>query len=363
MGKRELLLVLVFAVVGTVLYQLTVPASVEGARGFSLRDIFRSARSHMGDRSATRMVSRSATLVLPDGIDVIEIEDFRGRLDVVGEDGADVHATLDVTLHGLDDADLDEQAAGLDFTITAREGRAVIDTTRLSGGSRPDLTLRVRMPKTLRLQLGGRGTASLTGIEGAEFDDYRGDLVVEEVSGPITGSHRDGRAEFGRDTHVDIETHRGIVRLVRPASVQLHADGTDIEVMEAAGDVSLTQRQCTIEVLGGAGTTTVRGQGGTIKLRNVRNPVDIEATRLTVSMTMERAAAVTLAIEGDDVDLTLPRDGVDIEASVERGDLRAPDALTAVIEDDVRRVTGSLAGGGPRLSLTVERGALIIRTP
>ena len=39
MGKRELLLVLGFAVVGTVIYQLTARPAAEGARHFSLSAI------------------------------------------------------------------------------------------------------------------------------------------------------------------------------------------------------------------------------------------------------------------------------------------------------------------------------------
>lgn len=363
MGKRELLLVVFFAVVGAVLYQATAPPPPPGATGFSLTNLMRGARSHLGDRDATRVVTRTTSLAsLPESV-TLHLDDFRGRLEVVGEDTDTVVASLDVTLRGLDEGDLDEQDAAIALDVVAEGDRVTVSTRQREMGPRGDQAMRVRVPRRLALQLSGRGVADVRGVASARIDAYRGDLVVEDVQGAVTGSHRDGRAEFGAGTSLDLETQRSTLRLVRPAAVTLDAEATDIEVTDAAGAVSIEQQRCTTEVVGGEGPLTVRGAGGTIKLRNIRSAIDIDAQRLTVSMIMAAPAPARIAIEGDDVEVTLPPGGVEVAAQIERGALRAPDALTSTSDGDVHRAEGTLEGGGPRITLEVVRGSLTIRRP
>lgn len=361
MGKRELLLVVLFVVLGTVLYQATAPPAPEGSGGFSLREIFRAARGHLGDRSATRTVTRQAQLTVPDEVDTVGLEDFRGRIEVTGSDEAVIDATVEITLRGIDEADLGQQEAALSMHLDTEGNVATVTLGHREGGARPDQTLRLRVPRRLRLTLGGRGVAQITGVAGAEFDTYRGDLFVEDIAGPVTGSQREGRAEFGPGVTLDIETERGTLRVVRPLSLTLRAEATDVEVLDAEGPVTIDQERCTIEVIGGTGPIGVKGEGGTIKLRNVTSAVDIDAERLTVSMTMAAAVPVRLAIVGDDVDVTLPAAGVELAAEVAGGELRVPTALTTTADGATQRASGALNGGGPRIGLTVTRGALTVR--
>lgn len=361
MGKRELLLVVVFVVLGTVLYQATAPPAPEGGGGFSLREMFRAARGHFGDRRASRTLTRQAQMDVPADVDTLAIDDFRGRIEVTGTDEAAIDATVDATLHGLDEADLDTQDTALALRVETNGPTATVTLAYREMGPRPDQTLRIRVPRRLRLKLGGRGVAQVTGLAGAEFDTYRGDLFVEDMTGPVTGSQREGRAEFGPGVTLDIATERGTLRVVRPASLTLRAEATDVEVLDAEGPVSIDQERCTIEVIGGDGEIEVTGQGGTIKLRNVASAVDIDAERLTVSMTMAEAVPVELKIVADDVDVTLPDAGVELVAEVIRGELRVPSALAPATEGDTRRATGALNGGGPRVGLTVTRGSLTVR--
>lgn len=361
MGKRELLLVVLFVVLGTVLYQATAPPAPEGSGGFSLRDIFRAARGHFGDRSATRTVTREAQLTVPADVDTVALEDFRGRIEVTGTDEAVIDAAVEISLRGIDEADLGQQEAGLSMQLETQGTLATVALGYREGGARPDHTLRLRVPRRLRLKLGGRGVAQVTGLAGAEFDTYRGDLFVEEMTGPVTGTQREGRAEFGPGGTIDLETERGTLRVVRPASLTLHSETTDVEVLDAEGPVTIDQERCTIEVIGGTGPIGVKGEGGTIKLRNVASAVDIDAERLTVSMTMAEAVPVRLAIVADDVDVTLPAAGVELAAEVADGELRVPAALTSTTDGATQRATGTLNGGGPRIGLTVTRGSLTVR--
>lgn len=361
MGKRELLLVVLFVVLGTVLYQATAPPSTGESGGFSLREMFRAARRNMGDRNATRTLTRDEHLPIGPEVATLALDDFRGRIEVRGTDEASLAATLETTLRGLDEADLDQQEAGLDVRLEVHDTVATVVLGHREMGPRPDQTLRLQVPRRLRLKMGGRGVAQISGLAGAEFDTFRGDLFVEDMTGPITGSQREGRAEFGPGATLDFETERGTLRIVRPAALTLQATATDIEVLDAEGPVTIDQQRCTIEIIGGSGAIGVEGEGGTIKLRNVASPVTIDAERLTVSMTMAEAVAVTLEIVADDVDVTLPAGGVELAAEVTHGELRVPAAITSSTDGDTRRASGALNGGGPRVGLTVSRGALTVR--
>lgn len=362
MGKRELLLIVAFVVLGTVLYQATAPSTPEGD-GFSLRELFRAARGELGDLPATRTVTRESRLVAPAEASVVRLDDVAGRVEVVAVDGEEVRLTTTVTLRGLDEADLTRQEAELAVTLTAEAERIGLDLQLTHSGRRPDQTMRLEMPRRLSLELGGGGVADIEGVAGLALDDFRGDVTVRGVTGTSTGSHREGRIEFAAGARVDIESRRSTLRLVRPAEATLDLEATDAEVTDAEGPVTIEQQRCTLEVLGGSGPIRVTGEGGTIKLRGVSSPVEIDAERLTVSLMMREAVAVTLAIEADDVDVTLPAAGVALDARVERGELRLPPTVTATRTDGEQRATVDLKGGGPRVALTVTRGTLTIREP
>lgn len=363
MGKRELLLVFVFVILGTVLYQATAPPPPEGSRGFSFMEMFRAARSGMGERNARRAETRTAEFEVPANVNTLDLGSFQGRLLITGSGRATAAASLEATLYGVDEADLDQQAETLQLTSDVTDGALVLGTAWRDIGARPDYALTLRIPSALRVRVGGRGTVDVSGTAGIDLVDYRGDVIARRLTGPVKGTHRDGRADFDAGATLDFETSRGTVRANAPASTTLKATMSDIEVMDAAGPVTLDQTRCTIEILRAAGSVLVRGTGGTLKLRDVRAPVEIDAERLTVSTTMATAVPMRIHVRQDDVDVMLPEQGVTLEVSADRGQLRVPTALPVTEDGGLRRAGGPVNGGGPVVSLKVERGTLTVRTP
>jgi hypothetical protein len=361
MGKRELLLVVIFVVIGAVVYQATAPPAPEGSRGFSLTEMFRAARSGMGERNARRLETREVELTLPDDVGILALDDFRGRVTITGSERLDLRARLDATLHGVDEADLDQQAETLRLSGDIQGADATLAVGWRDMGAPPDYVLTIEVPARLRVRLGGRGTAEVSATAGLDLREYRGDVLALQLSGPISGLHRDGRAEFGAGAVLDFETRRGTVRAPGPAAVSLKALMSDIEVMDAGGPVTIDQTRSTLEILRAAGPVTITGTGGTLKLREVTAPVEITAERLTVSTTMAAAVPMRIAVENDDVDVTLPAGGVTVEASTAGGDLRVPGDLEVVEHEGRRSATGAVNGGGPLVSLTVQRGTLTVR--
>ena len=57
--------------------------------------------------------------------------------------------------------------------------------------------MHVEIPARLKVRLSGRGSAEIRGVASLHLDEYRGELNVADVAGPITGDLRESRAEFG----------------------------------------------------------------------------------------------------------------------------------------------------------------------
>lgn len=360
MGKRELLLILGFVVVGTVLYQATAPSAPKGD-GFSLSEVIRDVRREMGDRKAVREVERETHAAVAPGTERVRVQDFRGRLRVSAVDGDTIRLAATITLRGLDDADLDRLEKALEIHLVQGGDAVDVDVRLGDEGTRPDQTLTLEVPRHLGLELEGRGVADVRDVAALTLDEFRGDVTVAGVRGETAGSHREGRIEIGEGARVELEARRSTVRLVRPAAATLDVETSDVEVTDAAGPVTIAGERSTLEVIGGSGPVSVTGSGGTLKLRDIGGPVDVDAERLTVSLAMRQPAPVTVEVERDDLDVTLPPGALSLDVRVDRGEMRLPDGLTPTRDGDVVTASSAFDGGGPRVALTVTRGTLIVR--
>ncbi len=364
MGKRELLLLVVFVVLGIGVYQVSAPAAPADAPGFSLSRIVQMAKSHLGGPSVRRSVTRTATLAPTTEVTTLDLGEVRGPVFVEGSDRQDIQVRVEATFGGIDEADLTRQEKAFLVQVANAGPVATARVVLPEGGRRPRYEVHIVLPRTLKVQLAGRGggSAEVRGVAGLHLDEYRGELTTEALTGPVTGEMRDGRAEFGRGATLALRTERGRLRADAPASVTLESDEGTIELVDPAGPITLTQEQCRIDVRGTGGPVKVTGEGGTITLRQVTHPLTIEAKRLTVNAELEAPVATTITIEDDEVDVTLPRTGgVQLVASVTDGELRLPEGLDATTVDRTQKYTGPVAGGGPQVTITLVRGPMRVR--
>src|SRR4051812_28142721 len=94
MGKRELLLVLCFVIVGVVVYQVTAPAPGPGDRGLSLGRLIEAARREIGGTRAMAELTTTASHKLSPELTELRITGPISEVAVQGEDRADVESTL-----------------------------------------------------------------------------------------------------------------------------------------------------------------------------------------------------------------------------------------------------------------------------
>ena len=97
MGKRELLLIFCFFIVGVVVYQATARPPAPGERGLSLSRLIESARREIrGNRASAEATTTATHAVTPD-LTELRITGPISELDVVGEERQDVESIAHVS--------------------------------------------------------------------------------------------------------------------------------------------------------------------------------------------------------------------------------------------------------------------------
>lgn len=363
MGKRELLLLVVFVVLGIGVYQVSAPAAPADSPGFSLTRLVQMAKAHIHGPSVRRTVAKTAHATPGEGVTVVDLGEIRGAVIIEGSDREDVEVRLETTIGGMDEADLNRQDKELTLEVKDDGDVAAVRVGFDTSGRWPRFELHVKMPARMKARIGGRGSADVRGIAGLDLAEYRGELTTEALHGPVTGETRDAKAEFGPGATLTFTAERGRVRADAPALVTLEGNHATIDIVDPAGPITLKQEQCRIDVRGTGGPVTVTGEGGTIELRQATHPIDIKADRLTVTAELDAPVPTVIAIENDDVEVTLPRGGgVDLDVSVQDGQLRLPEDWKATESERQQKYTGKVGAGGPLVKATLDRGTMRIRS-
>lgn len=372
MGKRELLLLVVFVVVGTGLYQIAAPAASTD-EGFSLGRLVQVARAQFQGALVQRTVTRELTFTPEAGVTTLRVSETRGTVIIEGRDRSDVAVHLEAVLAGPDEKDLDTQAEGLtvepktegEVTRLAiatldKDPRSMLAHARR--GTR--LTLRIEVPKNLRIALQGRANSEVADVAGLELIDVEGELRTRDIAGPITGRAAKLEADFEAGAMLELETRRGKLHAEAPTRVTLTSERTTVEIVDPAGPVSIVTDYAMMNVRGTGGPVKVTGVGGVITLRDVRHPLTIDADRLTVTAQLAVPVETSIKVTDDEVDVDLPRHGgVELHASVEDGQLRLPQGLKAETSGPSdASIRTTLDGGGPLVALQVRDGQLRVRS-
>ncbi len=85
MGKRELLLIVAFVIVGAVVYQVTAPPPAPGERSFSLGRVIESIRREVRGNRASAEKTTTSTHPLDAGVTELRVV-ARGEITVTGEE-------------------------------------------------------------------------------------------------------------------------------------------------------------------------------------------------------------------------------------------------------------------------------------
>src|SRR5690349_13945970 len=121
MGKRELLLFAAFLAFGAIVYQATAPPRDPKKEGFSFSRFVGQMKAEIHGEPAETVVERRTAAYAPSGEGRLIVPDFRGTLNLVGENRADLAAELKATVYGMDDDQAKERAKDVTVAFTGNE--------------------------------------------------------------------------------------------------------------------------------------------------------------------------------------------------------------------------------------------------
>ncbi len=369
MGKRELLLIAAFVVVGSIVYQFTAPPPAAGERSFAPGQVLDHVRRAMRGNRASAELSTRSTYPVDAAVSELRFADLKStNVTITGEDRSDIDAELRVHSNAYDNEEAQRTAKESVLKVDREGGRMVFTVSYpREGVQRGWITMKV--PKRLVVELqGGGNTLAINHIAGIELGGARGKADIGDIAGLVTGAHRGG------DLHV-----------VNAGAVKLTASGTDVEVERIHGAVSLTMRGGDLKCaeLGGpvdldaqgtditvdrlektSGMVRINAVGGSLAVKGLRTEGRFDVRGADVDVTIERAAPLAIYSEGGDpIEITPPSGGYQLDAVANDGTITLPDeTLEVTSTGSEHRATGPINGGGPTITIRSRRGDIAVRS-
>jgi hypothetical protein len=135
MGKRELLLIAAFVVLGAIVYQFTAPPPAPGERDFAPGQFLDHIRRAMrGNSAAAELTTRSTNGVDP-AISELQFADLKStNVHITGEDRSDIEAELRVRSNAYDDDEARRTAKESVLKVDSAGNRLVFTVTYPDAG-------------------------------------------------------------------------------------------------------------------------------------------------------------------------------------------------------------------------------------
>jgi hypothetical protein len=365
MGKRELLLISGFAVIGLLVYQLTMPATADTGGGFSAW--WARLRSHVQQQWVEKRYERKEEVPVPATAKTLAIELDRASVTIVGEARADLAVEVSGVVFGSDEqlaAAMEQQIAVGVTTDGPIMKIALTLPKRDNAERRPRVQLTLKVPARLgvELRLGG-GELDVSNVASVHIAKASGRLRFASIAGAVSGELGPGEIDIDHAGSIAIETRNSQVRIVNVAgSFEAEARRGDFRARGIGGAAHLEGRDVEAELEDLAGSLRLTGSGGEVRVRGVKGPITAETERTTLKFTPGMAVQITATTEHDAIELTLPPEGVTLDAATTDGDIRLPDGLLTVQRDgDNAKASGAVRGGGPRMVLRASRGDITVR--
>lgn len=367
MGKRELVLIAGFVLVGSLAYWFTAPPAVNQDNQLSLNRITRNVRAEVFGLRTRHPINVQLAEESAPGIGMLELEDFRGTVVVTGHEGDEIRAEVRGETFGLDQREAAAVAKDTHLRLERHDDVArleLVTPTRRYARRRPDLVLTIHLPTRMHLRLSDmEGELSVRGIASVTLDDVSAEIRVVDVAGVVSGTLERNSVDVSRVGLVDLETRRGEV-IVNDVSgaVVLRPERGSVSVSRVQGPITVEARDVSIDIDTNLAPLMVEARGGKLTLHDAQAPVTIDAENLEVRLLMARAVPVNVATTERRVDVTLPSsEGVLVDATASGGELLVPDTLPVEVSDDTQHARGAFGGGGAPVVVTNRNGRIIIR--
>ncbi len=375
MGKRELLLIVCFVVVGVVVYQATAPPAAPNDSGFSFSRIVDHLRREIGGNRASVETNTKSVLAIDDSVTELRIVETVHEVHVTGEDRDDVEALL----HIASDAYTEEEARQFAEQTVLKTDKAASSLVlriqflkgRQTGRQRATLTLKV--PARLRIRLESRpGELTIDNVAELEATNAGGDSKIRRIAGRAAITHRSGSLLVdqagalklvGRGTEIALSDIKG--------DVTINTEGGELEAKQLGGSIEIESRHAEVLLEGldkARGPVRVNAVDGEVTLKGLAADTRVDARNTELDISMSAAAPVALYNEGADLALTPPPGGYTLDAVVIEGRMLPEPMLddlglehTGGGDNTELRVSGTVNGGGPAITIRTRHGDVTLR--
>jgi hypothetical protein len=367
MGKRELLLIAGFILVGVMVYLVTAPEPAPGQQGFSIARLVDGLRREVRGHQASAEVRTSSTTPIPPGVTELRLDPKTATVSIAGEDRKDVAFDLLVWSNGFDEAEARKYATATRLKVAEVGSSLVVGIEYPDPGQqRATLTIRIPAPLALRIQP-SRGKLDLSNIASAELVEARGQVTIKHVTDRLSMTHRGGTLTLESIGSLKLNTRGSVVSLkglTREGVIQMQAG--ELRANAVGGPLEIETNGSTLQLEDLSATrkplqlTTV---GGSVTMTGIVSETRIDSRDTRLDVTIEKPARVDVYAEGEEPLLvTLPEGGFDLEAVTLDSRLIVPEGFVEVKSSESEaRASAPIDGGGPKITLRASRGDITIR--
>jgi hypothetical protein len=376
MGKRELLLVFCFVVVGAVVYQATARPPAPGERGLSLSRFIESARRGIRGNRASAETTATTNHALTPELNELRVTGQISDVEVVGEERQDVESTTHVESNGYDEA----EARGYlkeSKLVPDRTASSLILRMEFPRGGRQRGTLKVKVPSRFRVRIEpGSAAVKISSVAEVEIAGTRGEVAVQRISGKVEITHRGGEVEIEDVGALEFTGRAGALKIagVRgDASIKMEQGG-EMTVSRLTGALDLDARNCDIgleDLSNARGPIRVNLNGGSLKAKGLKSETRVDSRGAEIEIAMAGPAQVAIYSEGERVTLTPPPGSYTLDARIIDGRLTSRDVVDKLgfstnetgSERKEAHVFGPFKGGGPTISVRATHADFAIEEP
>jgi hypothetical protein len=367
MGKRELVLIALFAVIGVVVYQVTAPPPQPGSQGFSLSRIIQSMRRGVHGNRASAQIDRTRT----EPVDA-ELQDLRfalagTELTVTGEDRSDISIQMHVTSSGFDDAEAKRLAEASALSVT-RAGPALVFAINFPREARQSAVLTLKVPKRLRMRLEpmGGGKLDASNLAGVEVMGMGGDLAVRNIAGPVIVNQRRGSMTIDSVGSLKLSS-RGEAKVQHVlGTLTVQANGGELTLEDIVGPAEIETHNTDVRlenVKQLKAPLRIDASNGTLKVSGLRTDARIDGRETDLDISFDGAVPATIYSTGADIVVTPPPGGYTLDAVATDGRITIDDdVLKPTGSENEQRAIGPVKGGGPTLTLRATRAEINVRS-
>lgn len=359
MGKRELGLIAAFVAVGVLIWQFTAPDT--GGEGFSFGQLLSNARREMRGRNASAEATTSPAIAIDASVTELRLT-LSGEIEIVGETREDVAAELHVQSNGHDEAEARQLAEDVSLAVS-RLADSVVVGWRYPEEGRQEARLTLRVPARLRIELSGRGTATVGGVREVALARTGGRI---EVNGgeTVTGEHRGSRLTIKGATRVDmysVSSETTIEDVAR--DLRLNIRTGEAKLARTAGPVTIMTGDASVRVTSPSGNVRVEGVDSEIDIRDASGELDIDVRSSPVTVTWARAATAKIQTRDSRLDLELPTesDTYSVDVRVTGGELRPPATMSVQTDGNESTITKTGPAGAPAIFVRANGSTVAIR--